>query len=166
VISSPCTLGLSPVCEELRNEYIVLFGDGVSPPPPNKNKYDGKRHNCVWHVIQRFHHFFFLVIAPLPNKTNNFISYHLIILKQKYYDCNKTLFVSWFCLHLYGRLLTFIVNITSFLRVLQAIPSPLPVVYSIKVVQKNKTKFWFLTIWDCKTSLSKCKKNWQFVMFF
>jgi hypothetical protein len=37
---------------------------------------------------------FFFVIAPSSNKTNELIPHHLIISKHKYYNYQKTLYVS------------------------------------------------------------------------
>jgi hypothetical protein len=57
----------------LRNEFIFLLGDGVSP--------EKKRQKTASMRIAhdaKLPSFFFQVIAPSPNKTNKFIPYHLI----------------------------------------------------------------------------------------
>jgi hypothetical protein len=66
--------------KDLKNEFILLFGDGVSP----EKKW---RETASLHVVldAKFPSFFFRMIAPSPNKTNKLIPYYLIISKHKYY---------------------------------------------------------------------------------
>jgi hypothetical protein len=61
----------------LRNEFIFLFGEGVLPRKKNAR-------NCI---IAATHDAKFLSFlgSDSYNKTNKFISYHLIISKHKYY---------------------------------------------------------------------------------
>jgi hypothetical protein len=71
-----------------------LFRDGVS----HGENYE-KLHHCVYCMMQSFRHlFFFWMVALLPKASppNEFINYHLIILKHKYHDIKLYTFHDFF----------------------------------------------------------------------
>jgi hypothetical protein len=101
IVTSPkqCCALYRRISNELGNDFIFFFffwlGDGVSP-----EKKWRETTSLPVRMMQSFRHFFFRVIDPSPNKTNELIPNHLIVLKHKYFVINR--YVSLFISALYS----------------------------------------------------------------